>query len=339
MNELAIVAVTPSGLELGRRIAQAVGHGEVLPAEGEVRSKLTEVFLAGRPLVCIMALGIVVRTLGPLAKNKVTDAPVVVVDEAGQFAISVLGGHVGGANELAKKVAKAINAVPVITTASDSLGLPPLDLIGREWGWKIEQRDNLKRVAAAMVRGETIAVYQDAGRRDWWQPFGEWPSTFQRVTDLGLQGYWAGGLLITDIGWPSPLYPTVVYRPPTLVLGIGCRRGVPCSEIEAMFQNVCRTRGFSAFSLGVVATASLKANEPGLVEFAAKHSVPIRSFGKEELAAVEDLPTPSEVVREKIGISGVAEPAAMLAAETTRLLMPKYRGERITMALARRDDA
>ena len=111
MNELAIVAVTPSGLELGRRIAQAVGHGEVLPAEGEVRSKLTEVFLAGRPLVCIMALGIVVRTLGPLAKNKVTDPPVVVVDEAGQFAISVLGGHVGGANELTKKVAKAYGVV------------------------------------------------------------------------------------------------------------------------------------------------------------------------------------------------------------------------------------
>ena len=125
MNELAIVAMTPNGLELGQRIAQAVGHGEVLPAEGEVRSKLTEVFLAGRPLVCIMALGIVVRTLGPLAKNKVTDPPVVVVDEAGQFAISVLGGHVGGANELTKKVAKAINAVPVITTASP---VPPTEI-------------------------------------------------------------------------------------------------------------------------------------------------------------------------------------------------------------------
>jgi cobalamin biosynthesis protein CbiG len=113
---------------------------------------------------------------------------------------------------------------------------------------------------------------------------------------------------------------------------------VPFTEIEAMFQYVCTTRGFSSLSLGVVATASIKASEAGLVEFAEHHGVPLRSFSLEELAAVADLPTPSEQVRSKIGIAGVAEPAAMLAAGPSHLLlMPKYRGQRITMALARRE--
>jgi cobalt-precorrin 5A hydrolase len=209
------------------------------------RPKLQELFQTGRPLVCVMALGIVVRILGPCAKDKKTDPPVVVVDEAGRFAISVLGGHEGGANELANQVARTIGAIPVITTASEVLGL---------------------------------------------------------------------------------------------VLGVGCRRGVPYDEIEALFQEICKTRGYSPSSLREIATVSLKADEAGLQEFAAKHDVPLRSFTIEELSRVADLPTPSAQVQAKIGIAGVAEPAAMLAAGTSTLLVRKYRGKRVTMALARKEN-
>jgi cobalt-precorrin 5A hydrolase len=339
MTDPVIAALTPHGQELGRQIARALGRGEVVVVADGAASRLQELFVAGRPLVCIMALGIVVRILGPLARNKEKDPPVVVVDEAGQFAISVLGGHVGGANALAKQVATVLGAVPVITTASDVLGLPPVDLIGRDWGWKIEQGTNLKRVAAAAIRGEIIGVYQDIGRRDWWQQFGDGPATFQQFKFWPPQGYWAGVLAITDLMLPSlELYPTVVYRPPTLVLGVGCRRGVPVAEIEDMFQSVCRDQGFAPLSLALVATAALKADEPGLVEFASRHGVPLRSFSLEELAQVPDLPSPSEAVRQKFGIPGVAEPAALLAAPDGRLVMPKVKSTRVTMALARRED-
>ncbi len=180
MNDLAIVALTPNGLKLGRRLAKLLGHGEVIDIAESAKLKLQELFQAGRPLVCIMALGIVVRILGPCAKDKKTDPPVVVVDEAGRFAISVLGGHEGGANELANQVARSIGAVPVITTASEVLGF---------------------------------------------------------------------------------------------VLGVGCRRGVSCDEIDSLFQELCKTRGYMPSSLHEVATVSLKANEPGLREFAAKHGL------------------------------------------------------------------
>jgi cobalt-precorrin 5A hydrolase len=117
---------------------------------------------------------------------------------------------------------------------------------------------------------------------------------------------------------------------------VGCRRGTPAGEIEELFRNLFQERGFSPASLGLIATVTLKSNEPGLQEFAAWHRVALVSYSPEELAAVGALPTPSDKVREKIGISGVAEPAALLAAAASELLVAKVRGRRVTMALARR---
>jgi cobalt-precorrin 5A hydrolase len=337
VNEPALVCLTPRGEQLARQIATALGRGEVILARGDARNRLGDAFRAGRPLVGIMALGIVVRILGPLATAKQADPPVVVVDEAGRFAVSVLGGH-AGANDLARQVAAALGATPVITTASDSLGLPAVDLIGQSRGWVIESREQLTEVAAAVVRGELIAVYQDAGSPDWWREFGEWPDTFHRVPNWP-QGCWSAVLGISDRVVPPLAYPAVIYRPRTLVLGVGCRRGVTGAEIEALFQRVCAAQAFSPLSLGIVATVSLKADEPGLLEFARRHEVPLQSFTVEELAGVGELPTPSEKVREKIGILGVAEPAAMRAAGTRRLLVPKVKSDRVTMALACKEEA
>jgi cobalamin biosynthesis protein CbiG len=338
VNDPVIVALTPNGITLGTKLVHAFGRGEVVDAQGSARRVLQKLFKAGRPLVCVMALGIVVRILGPLARHKDSDPPVIAVDEAGKFAISVLGGHAGRANALAKQVAEALGAQPVITTASDSLGLPHVGLIGQDWGWRIEPRDNLTKVAAAVVRGEPVGIYQDAGRHDWWQAFGEWPANFLRIEAWPPVDHWAGLLVISDRLLPIPaLSPVVVYRPPTLVVGTGCRRRVPCEEIELLFELVCARHEFAPLSLGLVATASLKAGEPGLQEFATKHNVPLLSFDSEELARVEPLPSPSERVRARIGIAGVAEPAAMLAAGTDRLLVTKVRGPRVTMALARRE--
>ena len=339
MSELAILSLSPSGFSLGQRLAQRLGRGEVISIEGPARQALHDYFTAGRPLICIMALGIVVRLLGPVARDKNVDAPVVVVDEAGRFAISVLGGHVQGANALAREVADALGAVPVITTASETLRLPAVDMIGRTWGWKLEAGDNLTKLAAAVVRGDTIGVYQDAGRRDWCEPFGRWPETFVRFSTWPPASRFAALIVISDrsIGLDD-LPPAVLYRPPSLVLGVGCRRGVPCSAIEELYQTLCRKHGLSPLSLGMIATISLKADEPGLCEFAARHGVALRCFPPEELARVAEIPSPSETVRSKIGVAGVAEPAAMLAAETTSLVVPKLRSETVTMAVARREN-
>jgi cobalt-precorrin 5A hydrolase len=338
VNEPAIVTLTPHGQELAQRIIPALGRGELVLAEGAVRERLTEAFQAGRPLICIMALGIVVRILGPLARDKQTDPPVVVIDEAGKFAISVLGGHGGGANALTRQVAESIGATPVITTASEGLGLPAIDLIGVELGWKIENREHLTAVAAAVVRGEPIAVYQDAGSQDWWREFGPWPGHFRR-SEAWPEGNSVAVIAITDRAWPALACPHVMFRPPSLVFGIGCRRGVPLADIEVVFEEVCAKYRLASQSVAVAATVSFKADEPGLREFAARRRLPLRVFSVEELARVDELPTPSTRVFQKIGIYGVAEPSAMLAAGTQELLVTKHCSRKVTMAVARRADA
>lgn len=332
-----IVVLTARGEALGRRLAEALGQGEVVRVAGQARPLLASLFQAGEPLVCIMALGIAVRILGPLTGDKTSEPAVVVVDEAGRFAVSVLGGHAAGANALARRIAGALGATAVITTASDVLGLPAVDLIGQGLGWQIEAGSDLTAVAAAVVAGRPIAVYQDAGSPNWWQEFGSWPANFVRTETWPPQAATAA-LAISDRVLAAAAVPTVTYRPPTLLIGVGCRRGVPREEIEDLFEQVCRSHRLAPGSLAGVATVSLKADEPGLKAFAAERRVPLMSFLPAALVQVGPLPTPSERVRAKVGLAGVAEPAALLAAGVRELLVTKQRGRRVTLAVARRED-
>jgi cobalt-precorrin 5A hydrolase len=307
---------------------------------GPLRRFLPTIWEEFDAIVAVMALGIVVRLVGPLASDKRRDPAVVVVDEAGRFAISVLGGHGAGANELAVRVAEALGAVPVITTASDVHGLPAVDQIGRAWGWTIERTENLTRVAAAVVRREPVAVWQDAGSTRWWERFGPWPAHFVRLQSwselAGLRP--AAVLVISDRIVPAdlPADRTVVYRPPTLVAGLGCRRGTPAEEIAAWVDRVFAAHALAPASLAALATVTLKADEPGLLAFAEARGLPLIAFRPEELAEQPGIERPSERVRAKIGIAAVAEPAALRAAGADRLLVPKQIGPGITVAVARR---
>ncbi|SIO45812.1 cobalt-precorrin 5A acetaldehyde-lyase [Singulisphaera sp. GP187] len=291
-------------------------------------------------IVAVMALGIVVRLAGPLARDKRLDPAVVVVDDAGRFAISVLGGHGAGANALTRRVAEVLGAQPVVTTASEARGLPAVDQVGRDQGWTIERTENLTRVAAAVVRHETVAVWQDAGSLDWWRPFGPWPSHFHRLRSWDeLPGLRASALLvISDRLEPEnlPEEQTLVYRPPTLVAGIGCRRGVSLETIAAWTESVLTAHGLAAGSLAALATVTLKVDEPGLLAFAAVRQLPLVAFPPAQLADQPGIETPSERVRSKIGIPAVAEPSALRASGASRLLVTKQKGPGVTVALARK---
>ena len=217
-----------------------------------------------------MALGIVVRLAGPLARDKRSDPAVVVVDEAGRFAVALLGRpRRGGANEEAEAVARILGALPVVTTASESLRLPAVDRIGADLGWWIERTENLTRVAASVVRGDPVLVLQEAGERDWWQIFGEWPEHFIPVeTREGICPEDASFLFISDRLEPPglPEGRTVVYRPRSLVAGIGCKRGTDAAVLEHFLRETLQRHDLAASSLAALATATLKADEPGPAE-------------------------------------------------------------------------
>lgn len=312
---------------------------------GPLRKIFPSIWNEYEAIIAVMALGIVVRMAGPLASDKRRDPAVVAVDDAGRFAISTLGGHGAGANELAGFVAEVLGAQPIITTASELLRLPAVDRIGHDLGWTIERAENLTRIAAAVVRGEPVAVWQDAGAPDWWRPFGPWPDHFVRFRDWNewpaLRSSASALLVISDRIEPAdlPTDRTLVYRPPTLVAGIGCRRGVSASTLAPWVEGVFAEHGLARNSLAALATVMLKIDESALLALASAYAVPLVAFPTEQLAAQPGIERPSERVRAKIGIAAVAEAAALRASGAARLLVPKQKGPGVTLAITRRPDA
>ncbi len=271
-------------------------------------------------LVFVMAAGIVVRHIGKLCEDKKRDPAVVVCDEKGSYAVSLLSGHIGGGNALAHDVARITGGRAVITTASDVQDLPAFDVFAEEHHCVIETPETLTGVAAAVVNGEPVEVEMPA-----------------RLFKAELSGYPAvtlckartdGLILVRTAGLELRM------RQPRFVLGIGCRKGISAERIHEVTARVLEENGFFPEDLSVVASADVKQEEAGLLEFARKMNLPLRFFQAEQLNAVE-VPNPSEAAQRNLGIRSVSEASALLAAgRNARLYVEKQRCEDVTAAIA-----
>lgn len=316
--------------------AEAAGN-EPLPA------LVGRLFAQGEPLILIGATGVAVRLLAPHLRDKDRDPPVVVVDDAGRYAICLLGGHRAGGNRLTYQVAAALGAQPVVTTASAAHGLPAVDLLGQALGWRIEAPPtDRKRAAAALVNGDPVGLYQDAGEpieahpEAWGHPGAAWPPHLVRypsLADLAAAAP-AAALVITDR--EVPVRPGwVVYRPPTLAAGMGCVRGATAAVLAELLGQALAEAGLAPGSLACIATIDAKGDEPGLRQLAEHLGVPLRLFPAAALAAVPGIPSPSAYVLRQMGTPGVAEPAALLASGGGELVVPKRKSPWATVAIAR----
>ena len=189
---------------------------------GAFRDEIATLFADFDQVVFFVSLGAVVRLIAPHLKSKDEDPGVLVVDDAAQFVIPVLSGHVGGANAMAETVAALLGATPVLTTASDVGKTIPVDILGRELGWKVEApKINITRVSAHVVNGEPVAVVQEAGSPHWWTRPTPLPTsihTFERLADVDLARFkavlWITHAPVTDAHWAELHERLVVYRPP-----------------------------------------------------------------------------------------------------------------------------
>ena len=189
---------------------------------GAFRDEIATLFADFDQVVFFVSLGAVVRLIAPHLKSKDEDPGVLVVDDAAQFVIPVLSGHVGGANACALTVAALLGATPVLTTASDVGKTIPVDILGRELGWKVEApKINITRVSAHVVNGEPVAVVQEAGSPHWWTRPTPRPTsihTFERLADVDLARFkavlWITHTPVTDAHWAELHERLVVYRPP-----------------------------------------------------------------------------------------------------------------------------
>ncbi len=287
--------------------------------------------------IFIMATGIVVRQLAPLLRGKTKDPAVVVCDEKGQFAISLLSGHIGGANRLARKTAAVLNGKAVITTATDVQGLEAIDEIAVRNGFEIVNPEIIKEINSLLLARKKIAVI---GHPFWNKVVCshfddrviEWSSLSIDSQSLNLAEI-SGFVLIEENSSPVSDLPTLFLQSPKVVVGIGCRRQTPMSEIEEAVTSVLADHGIPWSKVVEIVSIDLKKNEIGLLDFAAAKKLPIRFFAAVELENIE-VPSPSTKVEVVTGSASVSEAAAILAGRGG-LLVKKHKFTRVTVAVAR----
>ena len=316
---IGLVAATENGR---RNAAQLAGSwNDVRLYEGKPKEALNRAWEECDAVVLFLATGAAVRLLAPLLRNKRTDPGVVAVDDAGHFAVALCGGHDGGANGLAARVAASLGATPVVTTASDALGIPALDSFGRSLGLRLEEGSDLATVGAALVSGQEVRLVSD--RR---LPLGPLPGNVVRAEEPE-----PPLLFVSDRTVDVPR-PAVVYRPPSLVAGVGCSRGASAGEILGLLRDSLAEAGLSIGSVAGLVSIDAKRDEAGLLEAAENLGVPVRFHPAGELAAVE-APNPSPIVREAVGTPSVAEAAVLVSG--AELVLQKRKSAMATVALGR----
>lgn len=279
--------------------------------------------------VFIMAAGIVVRSIAPLLRHKAQDPAVVVVDDSGQYAVSLLSGHIGGANQLARAVSAAIGSTAVITTATDVNNRPAVDVLALERNLKIENPGAIKAVNMAVLRGERFRLHDPYGL------LGDALAQYHLAASKASWDRQKAGVYVDDVCAALP-DSVLVLRPASLCAGIGCNRNAPAEEIAALLRHVCDTHHLASASLGVIASIDLKMDEPGLTAAAEALHLPLKYFTREELNQVRQVPNPSAMAAKHVGVQSVCEAAAILAADRGSLIVPKQKSGNVTVAIARR---
>jgi cobalt-precorrin 5A hydrolase len=358
----ALYAITTHGIGIAARLLEALADADLyvsqklldrapataLPLPLPMGPTLGRTFTEYDCHIFVISIGAVVRMIAPLLKDKKVDPAVVCVDDAARFAICVLSGHVGRGNVYTERVAAALDAQPVITTASDVRGTLTVDILGRELGWTLDDSDrNVTRGCAAVVNETSVLFVQETGEPSWWPLERPLPKGVAYTTSLdGVDPSRHEILLIVSDRDLKQTHPdhfanAVIYRPKSLVLGIGCDRDTPVALVERGVKKLLGEHGLAFASVKALATIDKKGDEPALLQLSERYGWPLVLYPAEVLDVVPGIENPSDVVKRHVGTRAVAEPAALLAAGVDKLLVPKQTyteegaGRSMTLAVAR----
>ncbi|GAB6154382.1 cobalt-precorrin 5A hydrolase [Desulfosporosinus burensis] len=283
-------------------------------------------------LIFVMATGIVVRQIASLLEGKDRDPAVLVLDEAGKFVIPLLSGHLGGANAWAHQISEQLGALPVITTATDVRGMVAPDEYARRYGWKVEPVDHLPAVNRLLLEQNRLNV---------WTSYPFKPEHHTWVSDPNYRFLSENekdqANVIIDAFPNSSLKADCLYLvPPILSVGVGCRRAVSSEVILERIRTAVEQLGASLKAIKGIYSVDLKSDEVGLIEAAKYLRVPFQTYRTDELQVVnlQEQLSRSNFVSEKIGVDGVCEAASLLGAKRGRLVLPKTKGQGVTVAIS-----
>lgn len=339
--------LTKEGEQIACKLAAS--HPGDLYNKENFKTNLQEAFHKYDYLVCIMATGIVVRLLAPLIVHKTSDPGVVVLDQKGKYAISLLSGHLGGANDLAREMADISGGEAVITTATDVAGELSFDTFAKKHHMSIENIDQLKRISGALLDSKQIRVITDKIYPELTcNPASARKMQIMTVQNSSFLHDCAGEdtmpTVVIDEGFTfpgTPSFPVLYLRPRTICAGIGCKRHMDAAAIESALLTVLKKEGLSPLSLKCISTIPLKANEPGILTTSRRLGVPLTVVSTADIEALDidslGIQT-SCFVAEQTGVLSVSTASAYLASGRGRILQDKVKFKGITIALCQTAD-
>jgi cobalt-precorrin 5A hydrolase len=347
VEKTSVLAITKNGVNIGENLKKIFPDWSIFAPlkltndsvgitwySEPTTEKIVELFKNNNALICIFSLGAVIRLIAPYLKDKKTDPAVIVIDDKTNFVISVLSGHIGGANELTEEIAKKLGALPVITTAADVNKTIAVDLVGRDYNWKIDDDSTVTKISAHMVNEEPIGIFQEAGERNWYKKLPKNVTVYENFEELKKSNSKAHLIISDKIIEREISNESVIYRPPSLVIGIGLHWDTSKETIREGIE-LCLEK-FKLSSKSIAKLVSIKKPEDvqGLIDLGKEMRIPVEYVNREELAEVS-APNPSETVKAFEGTASVSEAAAIKVSNGELIVEKQKFPPNLTIAIAR----
>ncbi len=348
MENVSVLAITKNGINIGEKLKELFPNWDIfVPSKlsNENKSitwyseptsdKIIELFKNSNALICLFSLGAVIRLIAPYLKDKKTDPAVIVIDDKTNFVISVLSGHIGGANELTQEISEKLNALPVITTAADVNKTIAVDLVGREFGWKIDDETTVTKISAHMVNAEPIGVFQQTGNKKWYKELPKNVTIYNSLEELKKSNSKAY-LIISDTIIDNELaQESVIYRPQSLVIGIGLHWDTTKDTIKDGIEHCLKKFNLSSKCIAKLVSIKKSEDVQGLIDLGEEMKIPVEYVNREELAEIIT-PNPSNTVKAFEGTASVSEAAAIKISNGELIVEKQKFPPNLTVAIARK---
>ena len=323
MEKVSVLAITKNGISIGEKLKELFPNwnifapvklsnenNDIVWYSEPTTDKIIELFKNSNALICLFSLGAVIRLIAPHLKDKKTDPAVIVIDDKTNFVISVLSGHIGGANELTQEISEKLNALPVITTAADVNKTIAVDLVGREFGWRIDDDTTVTKISAHMVNAEPIGVFQQTNDQKWYKQLPKNVTIYDSLEELKKSNSKAHLIISDEIIDNELSQESVIYRPQSLVIGIGLHWDTTKDTIKEGIEHCLKKFNLSSKSIAKLVSIKKPEDVQGLIDLGKEMQVPVEYVDREELAEIIT-PNPSTTVKAFEGTASVSEAAAI----------------------------
>ena len=350
MEKVSVLAITKNGISIGEKLKELFPNwnifapvklsnenNDIVWYSEPTTDKIIELFKNSNALICLFSLGAVIRLIAPHLKDKKTDPAVIVIDDKTNFVISVLSGHIGGANELTQEISEKLNALPVITTAADVNKTIAVDLVGREFGWKIDDETTVTKISAHMVNAEPIGVFQQTNDQKWYKQLPKNVTIYDSLEELKKSNSKAHLIISDEIIDNELSQESVIYRPQSLVIGIGLHWDTTKDTIKEGIEHCLKKFNLSSKSIAKLVSIKKPEDVQGLIDLGKEMQVPVEYVDREELAEIIT-PNPSTTVKAFEGTASVSEAAAIKVSKGELIVEKQKFPPNLTVAIARKID-